>query len=151
MSVKIRLKRGGTTNRPFFRVVVIDSRKQRDGRFIEELGYYDPIMKPQVFSVDRSKVDVWLARGAQPSDTVRTLLKKPNNVFAAREQNREFTPGPTRPKPARTEAEMAVPSERRGGRGDRGGRGGRGGDRGGRRSSRPAETPATPPAEAPAE
>lgn len=150
MSVKIRLKRGGTTNRPFFRVVVIDSRMQRDGRFIEELGYYDPIMKPQVFSVDRDKVDMWLARGAQPSDTVRTLLKKPNSVFSARELDRDFTPGPPRPKPVRSEVEASAPGDRRGGRGDRdrGGRGGRGGDRGGRRG-RPAEAPAAP--EAPAE
>ncbi|HEX7878886.1 MAG TPA: 30S ribosomal protein S16, partial [Candidatus Eisenbacteria bacterium] len=69
MSVKIRMKRGGTTNRPFYRVVVIDSRMQRDGRFIEELGFYDPVQKPLVFNVDRDRVDYWMSKGAQPSDT----------------------------------------------------------------------------------
>jgi small subunit ribosomal protein S16 len=133
LSVKIRMKRAGTTNRPFYRVVVIDSRMQRDGRFIEELGYYDPIQTPQVFNVDRGKVEEWIAKGAQPSDTVRTLLKRPNNEFVAREQNREFTAGPPRPKPVRSESESAGMGGGRGGRdGGRGGRGGRDGGRGGR-------------------
>ncbi|TPW08994.1 MAG: small subunit ribosomal protein S16, partial [bacterium] len=131
MSVKIRMKRGGTTNRPFYRVVVIDSRMQRDGRFIEELGYYDPIEKPQVFNVDRDRVAHWITLGAQPSDTVRTLLKNPNNNFAVREQNREFTAGPTRPKPVRSESD-SQPSADRGRGGRDGGRGGRGGPGGGR-------------------
>ena len=130
MSVKIRMKRGGTTNRPFYRVVVIDSRMQRDGRFIEELGFYDPIEKPQVFSVDRDRVAHWISQGAQPSDTVRTLLKKPNSTFTARPQDRDFTPGPPRPKPVRSETESQPSGDRRGGRD--GGRGGRGGPGGGR-------------------
>lgn len=132
MSVKIRMKRAGTTNRPFYRVVVIDSRMQRDGRFIEELGYYDPIQTPQVFNVDRSKVEAWIAKGAQPSDTVRTLLKRPNNEFVARVQDREFTAGPPRPKPVRSETESSGMGGRGGRDGGRGGRGGRDGGRGGR-------------------
>lgn|GEM_PF-430639 len=131
MSVKIRMKRGGTTNRPFYRVVVIDSRMQRDGRFIEELGFYDPIEKPQVFNVDRDRVAHWITMGAQPSDTVRTLLKNPNNTFAVKTQNRDFTPGPTRPKPVRSESDSQPSGDRRGGGRD-GGRGGRGGPGGGR-------------------
>jgi len=131
LSVKIRMKRGGTTNRPFYRVVVIDSRMQRDGRFIEELGYYDPIQKPLVFNVDRDRVAHWMAQGAQPSDTVRTLLKNPNNTFEVKVQNREFTAGPTRPKPVRSESDSQPAGDR--GRGGRdGGRGGRGGPGGGR-------------------
>ena len=130
MSVKIRMKRGGTTNRPFYRVVVIDSRMQRDGRFIEELGFYDPVPKPLVFNVDRERVAHWIAKGAQPSDTVRTLLRNPNNTFTARVQDKEFTAGPTRPKPVRSEADSQPSGDRRGGRD--GGRGGRDGGRGGR-------------------
>ena len=131
MSVKIRMKRGGTTNRPFYRVVVIDSRMQRDGRFIEELGYYDPIQKPLVFNVDRDRVAHWITQGAQPSDTVRNLLKSPNNTFEVKTPNREFTPGPTRPKPVRSESDSQPAGDRRGGGRD-GGRGGRGGPGGGR-------------------
>jgi len=130
LSVKIRMKRGGTTNRPFYRVVVIDSRMQRDGRFIEELGFYDPVPKPLVFNVDRERVAHWISQGAQPSDTVRTLLKNPNNTFTARVQDKEFTAGPTRPKPVRSETDSQPSGDRRGGRD--GGRGGRDGGRGGR-------------------
>ena len=155
MSVKIRMKRGGTTNRPFYRVVVIDSRMQRDGRFIEELGFYDPIEKPQVFNVDRDRVAHWITMGAQPSDTVRTLLKNPNNTFAVKTQNRDFTPGPTRPKPVRSESDSQPSGDRRGG-GRFGGGGGRGGNMGGRHAPggrpggggdrNPAPAQAAPPA-----
>lgn len=141
MSVKIRLKRAGTKGRPFYRVVVIDSRMQRDGRFIEELGFYDPLEKPQAFNVDRERASMWLARGAQPSDTVFNLLKKPNSVIEKRVQNRDFTPGPVRVRaatPPSTEPSNAGRDDRgRGGRGGRGGRsgGGRGGEGRGRRDS----------------
>lgn len=76
MSVKIRLKRMGMKKNPFYRVVVADVRSPRDGRFIEEIGYYDPTKEPSVIQIDADKAKQWLANGAQPTDTVRALLKK---------------------------------------------------------------------------
>lgn len=76
MAVKIRLRRLGAKKAPFYRVVVADSRYPRDGRFIEELGYYDPTKNPVVVSIDNDKAKQWIANGAQPTDTVRALLKK---------------------------------------------------------------------------
>ena len=76
MAVKIRLRRMGAKKAPFYRVVVADSRSPRDGRFIEEIGYYDPTKEPTAFSVDNDKVKQWMANGAQPTDTVKVLLKK---------------------------------------------------------------------------
>jgi small subunit ribosomal protein S16 len=76
MSVKIRLKRMGAKKAPFYRIVVSDSRTPRNGRFIEELGYYNPIANPAEFKVDSERAKYWLSNGAQPSDTVRSLLKK---------------------------------------------------------------------------
>lgn len=74
--VKIRLRRMGAKKRPFYRVVVTDSRFARDGRFIEIIGYYDPTVDPPVLKVDTDKAQAWMGKGAQPSDTVRGLLKK---------------------------------------------------------------------------
>ena len=74
--VKIRLRRIGAKKAPFYRVVVADSRFARDGRFIEEIGYYDPTKEPTVVKIDADKAKQWLANGAQPTDTVRELLKK---------------------------------------------------------------------------
>ena len=76
MAVKIRLKRMGAKKAPFYRIVVADSRSPRDGRFIEELGYYDPTKEPSVLKVDDEKAKSWIANGAQPTDTVKALLKK---------------------------------------------------------------------------
>ncbi|MET1247913.1 MULTISPECIES: 30S ribosomal protein S16 [Sporolactobacillus] len=76
MSVKIRLKRMGAKKRPFYRVVVADSRAPRDGRFIEEIGTYNPVVTPKAFTVDEEKALDWLQKGAQPSDTVRNLFSK---------------------------------------------------------------------------
>lgn len=73
--VKIRLRRMGAKKAPFYRVVVADSRYPRDGRFVEEIGYYDPTKEPSVVSIDKEKADKWLANGAQPTDTVKKLLK----------------------------------------------------------------------------
>ena len=75
MAVKIRLRRMGAKKAPFYRIVVADSRYPRDGRFIEELGYYDPTKEPSVVKVDAEKVKKWIANGAQPTDTVKKLLK----------------------------------------------------------------------------
>ena len=76
MAVKIRLRRMGAKKAPFYRIVVADSRYPRDGRFIEELGYYNPQEDPAVIKVDTEKAHKWMANGAQPTDTVRALLKK---------------------------------------------------------------------------
>ena len=76
--VKIRLRRIGAKKAPFYRSVVADSRFARDGRFIEEIGYYDPTKEPSVVKIDADKAKQWLANGAQATDTVRVLLKKEN-------------------------------------------------------------------------
>ncbi len=76
MAVRIRLKRMGDKKRPFYRVVVADSRSPRDGRFIEEIGYYDPLREPAEIKIDVEKALKWLQNGAQPSDTARSLLSK---------------------------------------------------------------------------
>lgn len=76
MAVKIRLRRMGAKKAPFYRVVVADSRSPRDGRFIEEIGYYNPITEPATINIDGEKAEKWLKDGAQPSDTVKNLLKR---------------------------------------------------------------------------
>ncbi len=75
MAVKIRLKRMGKKKCPFYRIVVADARSPRDGRFIEEIGYYDPTKNPSEIRVDEEKARKWLATGAQPTETVGKLLK----------------------------------------------------------------------------
>ena len=79
MAVKIRLRRMGAKKAPFYRVVVADSRYPRNGRFIEEIGYYDSTKEPAVFSVDAEKAKKWIANGAQPTEVVKKLFDK-NNV-----------------------------------------------------------------------
>ena len=76
MAVKIRLRRIGAKKAPFYRVVVADSRFSRDGRFIEEIGYFDPTKDPAVVNIDGEKAKQWIANGAQPTDTVKAILKK---------------------------------------------------------------------------
>jgi small subunit ribosomal protein S16 len=76
MAVKIRLRRMGAKKAPFYRVVVADSRYPRDGRFIEEIGYYNPMKKEAEIKIDAEKAQKWIANGAQPTDTVKVLLKK---------------------------------------------------------------------------
>ena len=76
MAVKIRLRRMGAKKAPFYRIVVADSRFPRDGRFIEEIGYYDPMKEPSEVKVDPEKAQQWIKNGAQPTDTVKALFKK---------------------------------------------------------------------------
>ncbi len=76
MATKIRLKRMGAKKRPFYRVVVADSRSPRDGKFIEEIGYYDPATDPATIKIDEESALKWLGVGAKPSDTVKSLFKK---------------------------------------------------------------------------
>lgn len=78
MAVKIRLRRMGAKKTPFYRIVVADSRFPRDGRFIEEIGYYNPLVDPVVVKVDSEKAKKWISNGAQPTDTVKALFKKHN-------------------------------------------------------------------------
>ena len=80
MAVKIRLRRMGAKKAPFYRIVVADSRYPRDGRFIEEIGYYDPTKDPIVLKLDDEKVKTWIANGAQPTDRVKALLKKNGTI-----------------------------------------------------------------------
>lgn len=74
--VKIRLKRMGSNKKPFYRVVVADSRRARDGKFIEEIGTYNPMVEPPEIKIDGEKAKKWISNGAQPTETVRSLMKK---------------------------------------------------------------------------
>ena len=78
--VKLRLKRMGSKQKPFYRIVAADSRCPRDGRFIEEIGTYDPNQEPSVVKIDADLAKKWLANGAQPTDTVKALLKKNGTI-----------------------------------------------------------------------
>ncbi|MDU2545365.1 MAG: 30S ribosomal protein S16 [Finegoldia magna] len=83
MSVKIRLKRMGAKKKPFYRIVVADSRCPRDGKFIEEIGYYNPLVEEKTVKVDSEKVQQWIKNGAKPTDTVYRLFKN-NGVYEAK-------------------------------------------------------------------
>ena len=96
--VKIRLKRMGANKKPFYRIVVADSRTSRNGKFIEEIGYYDPLKEPPVIKVDGERAEYWLSQGAQPTDTVKGLLKKAGAKGSAAK---------VAPKAAEVEAEAA--------------------------------------------
>ena len=80
MAVKIRLRRMGAKKAPFYRVIVADERSPRDGKFIDEIGYYNPLTEPAEIKINAEKAQTWLKNGAQPTDTVRALLKKSNIV-----------------------------------------------------------------------
>ena len=76
MAVKIRLKRMGAKKAPFYRVIVADERSPRDGKFIDEIGYYNPLRDPAEINIDTAKAEKWLNDGAQPTETVKSILKK---------------------------------------------------------------------------
>ena len=76
MALKIRLRRMGAKKAPFYRVIVADSRSPRDGRFVEELGYYDPMKNPAEIKIDVEKANAWIKNGAQPTETVKSLINK---------------------------------------------------------------------------
>jgi small subunit ribosomal protein S16 len=82
MAVKIRMKRVGAKNAPFFRIVVADSRSPRDGKFIEELGSYRPLKKGDNFTLNLDRAKYWISKGAQPSDTVASFIKKAGKAVA---------------------------------------------------------------------
>jgi small subunit ribosomal protein S16 len=108
--VKIRLRRMGTKKRPFFRVVVADSRSPRDGRFIENIGKYHPMSDPSVIDIDAERALHWLARGAQPSDPVRVLLDKVGiwEQFRPGDLRRIREPKPPKQAPAEPPVEPRV-------------------------------------------
>lgn len=83
MAVRLRLTRLGAKKRPFYRVIVSDSRKRRDGYYLENIGTYDPMAEPAAVKIDLARVDYWLSVGAQPSDTVRDLIAKARGADAA--------------------------------------------------------------------
>ena len=83
MSVKIRMKRVGTKNTPAYRIVVADNRSPRDGKFIEELGTYQPLKKENTFQLNLERANYWLSKGAQPSDTVASFIKRAARAAAA--------------------------------------------------------------------
>ena len=103
--VKIRLKRMGTTERPVYRLVVADSRSPRDGGPIESIGFYDPLPNPAVVSIQADRVQLWLRRGARPSDSARQLLVK-EGILAARPF--KITPRPEPAEPAKAEKPAAA-------------------------------------------
>ncbi|HHV46946.1 MAG TPA: 30S ribosomal protein S16 [Tissierellia bacterium] len=88
MAVKIRLKRMGAKKNPFYRIVVADSRSPRDGRLIEEIGYYNPLTEPKTVKIDNEKALKWLKNGAKPTDTVDRLFRE-NGIYEKGKENTE--------------------------------------------------------------
>ena len=105
--VKIRLKRMGTTKRPVYRLVVADSRSPRDGRFIEAIGFYDPLPNPAIVRIDEEKVRVWMKNGARPSDSARSLLVQ-QGILAGTQ--RHTAPAKAAAKQAEAETAAAKPA-----------------------------------------
>ncbi|NLN15090.1 MAG: 30S ribosomal protein S16 [Tissierellia bacterium] len=89
MAVKIRLRRMGSKKNPFYRIIVADSRSPRNGRFIEELGYYDPLTEPKTVKIDNEKALQWLKNGAKPTDTVDRLFRENGVYESTAEENSE--------------------------------------------------------------
>lgn len=105
--IRLRLRRMGTTKRPSYRIVAADSRSPRDGRFIESFGMYNPITDPATIRVDEERARHWLSVGAQPSDTVRDILRREGIIGTA------VAAAPEEAEPAPVEAEAAKPAPRR--------------------------------------
>ena len=99
--VAIRLRRAGSKKRPYFRIVVTDSRAARDSSFVEILGHYNPRTRPALVDIQQERVDYWISKGAQPSDSVRTLIKRHLTPVAAAPASAEATAG----RPAATPPE----------------------------------------------
>lgn len=114
MAVRIRLTRVGATKRPAYRVIAIDKRRSRDGRALEILGFYDPLTEPATVQLDTAKIQAWIGKGAQPSDTVVKLMRQAER--AATEANEAEPKRATKPKPskkarARASADAATQPE----------------------------------------
>lgn len=91
MAVKIRLARHGSKKNPYYRIVVADARCKRDGRKVEEVGRYNPMVEPSFVSMDMEKVDAWIAKGAQPTDTVARLIEQIKNPVAPAEPKQKLS------------------------------------------------------------
>ncbi len=110
--VRIRLRRMGAKKRPFYRIVVADSRAPRDGRFIDIVGYYDPLPDPFVLKINEEKARLWLSRGAQPTDTVRFLFQQAGIWEGGKAQEeKEVPPSSGASTPAETTAEEGTPTQ----------------------------------------
>jgi small subunit ribosomal protein S16 len=111
--VKIRLKRMGAKKRPFYRLVVADSRSPRDGKFIEEIGFYDPLPNPATVRIDVDKVHEWMRKGARPSDVARKLLEREGVLQRSAQSRRVETPAaaPVAEASAPAQAPAAVATE----------------------------------------
>ena len=107
MAVSIRLRREGTLNRPYYKVVVADSRSPRDGKFIEIIGTYDPKKTGHNSTLKLDRIDHWISKGAQPSDTVRSLIKKNRKQSTSVPEEKAETPAP-----AAAEEPAAAPSRK---------------------------------------
>lgn len=123
MGVSIRFRRGGRRNRPFYRIVVADSRSPRDGRFIENIGYYDSIPDPEVVNVKRDRLVYWLLRGAQPSKSLKSILSRKGIwrevIQEVDEQKRTVVAKVEQPIDVRTEPQPEIDAEsEQGGRDD---------------------------------
>lgn len=112
MAVKIRLRRMGSNKSPFYRLVVADSRFPRDGRFIEEIGYYNPVSEPKVIKIDGDKAKEWIAKGAQPTEGVVRLLEA-QGIIEKTEKNWERKAKADEAKNAKIEARKAAAAERK--------------------------------------
>lgn len=108
MSVRVRLTRVGSKKNPIWRIVVADQRSPRDGRFIEMLGHYNPQAEPSEIQCDRDRLEYWLARGAQPTNTVRKLMRAENTVLAVPAEPATAAESPAEPAPV---AEAVPPAE----------------------------------------
>ncbi|MFC1693751.1 30S ribosomal protein S16 [Candidatus Latescibacterota bacterium] len=113
MAVKLRMRRMGSHKSPFYRLVAADSRYQRDGRFLETIGYYDPMENPYKFHVEREKVMNWLRKGAQMSETVESLLRKEGIVqeFNIEKTKQKSSPKPSKAKKAGSENSTVTTDE----------------------------------------
>ena len=109
MAVRIRLSRVGATKRPSYRVVAIDSRRPRDGRALEILGFYDPLTKPATVQIDAERLAVWVGKGALPSDTVAKLIKLNGSVGSARTPVAEAAPASKPKRSRKATAKAAAP------------------------------------------
>ncbi len=108
MAVKIRLRRMGAKKNPFYRVIVADSRTARNGRFIEEIGYYNPVEEPKVIKIDGERALDWISKGAKPTDTVDRLFRE-TGVYSQTEEQEETTEEET--ENADVESESEEPTE----------------------------------------
>ena len=115
MAVKLRMRRMGSKKRPFYRLVAADSRFQRDGRFLEVIGYYDPMIKPYKFVVDREKAIVWLQKGAQMSETVESLLRKEGIVQEVNLAKAKSRKGGADAQPSQPDVKEEAPQDEKSG------------------------------------